>query len=67
MEIVAVKQGSFFFYCVSIKKMSESSINFSIGPEKTINGSSGYTIHMELREGDLAENRNIWSSRGVAE
>ena len=41
--------------------------NFSIGPEKTINGSSGYTIHMELREGDLAENQNIWSSRGVAE
>ena len=26
---------------------------FTIGPEKTINGSSVYTIHMELREGDL--------------
>ena len=39
---------------------------FTIGPEKTINGSSVYTIHMELREGDLAENQNIRSSRGVA-
>ena len=39
---------------------------FTIGPEKTINGSSVYTIHMELREGDLAENQNIRSSRGAA-
>ena len=40
---------------------------FTIGPEKTINGSSVYTIHMEPREGDLAENQNIRSSRGAAE
>ena len=40
---------------------------FTIGPEKTINGSSVYTIHMELREGDVAENQNIRSSRGAAE
>ena len=39
---------------------------FTIGPEKTINGSSVYTIHMELREGDLAKNQNIRSSRGAA-
>ena len=39
---------------------------FTIGPGKTINGSSVYTIHMELREGDLAENQNIRSSRGAA-
>jgi len=38
---------------------------FTIGPEKTINGSSVYTIHMELREGDLAENQNKFS-RGAA-
>ena len=27
----------------------------------------GILCYMELREGDVAENRNIWSSRGVAE
>ena len=37
---------------------------FTIGPEKTINGSLVYTIHMELREG--AKNQNIGSSRGAA-
>ena len=40
---------------------------FTIGPEKTINGSSVYTIQMELREGDLAKNQNIRSSRGAAQ
>ena len=39
---------------------------FTIGPEKTINGSSVYTFHTELREGDLAKNQNIRSSRRAA-
>ena len=45
---------------------SQKRPTFTIGPEKTINGSSVYTIHMELREGDLAANQNIRSSRGAA-
>ena len=46
---------------------SQKRPTFTIGPEKTNNGSSVYTIHMELRKGDLAENQNIRSSRGAAE
>ena len=45
---------------------SQKQPTFTVGPEKTIIGSSVYKIHMELREGDLAKNQNIWSSRGAA-
>ena len=50
------------FSTLDLQKQS----TFTIGPEKTINGSLVYTIHTDLRKGDLAENKNIRFSCGAA-